>query len=312
MTKITNAWSVCVCATVISTAVLLASHTSLLPGPFAAVTALVVLLIGLHVLYRHRHAPAISDLSGGLAVFTWSGMAAGVTALAGLRLDARLIDDWLTRADHAIGVNTMVFVDWTAQHPAIGGVLAFAYSSILPLLVGCIVMFALTRHTDRMWEICASFAALANLSAAISTCVPAMGAMVHAHLPAALRAQLPAGAGVFYVATVEALRSGALTAIDVRKLEGVVVFPSFHAAMALIAAHAVRGTRARHVIRAWCGLIILSAIPIGGHYATDLIAGSALWAVWCLVLRVMPCSAPAPHRTAVPELPPHHRPVPVP
>ena len=33
----------------------------------------------------------------------------------------------------------------------------------------------------------------------------------------------------------------------------------------------------------WQGLVILSAIPIGGHYGSDLVAGAICWAMVQLV-----------------------------
>lgn len=53
-----------------------------------------------------------------------------------------------------------------------------------------------------------------------------------APLPEELSHRLPAGAGGFAVGIMDAYRSGSLRVMDPSHLEGVVVFPSFHTAMA--------------------------------------------------------------------------------
>ena len=68
--------------------------------------------------------------------------------------------------------------------------------------------------------------------------------------------------------------------IDPTQLAGVATFPSFHTALALMTAAAWRDVpRIRVAMFAWQGLVIISTIPIGGHFVVDLIAGAACWGV---------------------------------
>ena len=102
-------------------------------------------------------------------------------------------------------------------------------------------------------------------------------------------ALLPAGAGRYYLPVFDAYRSGVLMTADIRHVDGVVSFPSFHAAMALMTAHALRGVpRLLGPALAWCGLVLASTIPIGGHYVADVLAGAVVWAGFALLPRARP------------------------
>ena len=78
----------------------------------------------------------------------------------------------------------------------------------------------------------------------------------------------------------------AVSTIDFDKMTGVVTFPSFHGAIAFMTAFALRGVpRLASFAWAWSALVNISAIPMGGHYGTDLVVGDLLWALsaWFMI-----------------------------
>ena len=80
-----------------------------------------------------------------------------------------------------------------------------------------------------------------------------------------------------FIGTMKGARDGTLTTLGGDSLTGIITFPSFHAAGAVILAWGWRGMRGL----AWPGLIlnllmILSALIGGGHYLVDLVAGAAV------------------------------------
>ena len=82
------------------------------------------------------------------------------------------------------------------------------------------------------------------------------------------------------MSTFDAYRSGALASVNLFRLSGVVAFPSFHAAMAWMMAFALRGLgRISWLVWFWSGAIVVSAVPMGGHYGVDILAGTILWMV---------------------------------
>ena len=214
-----------------------------------------------------------------MAALLWAGLAAGMMALAGLRTGAALTDHHLAYADAVLAADTQGLVAWTARHPWVGQLLMVAYASAVPAVFAAALLLAYTHRSERMWNLCLEFAALAVLCAVSSALLPANGAFVHYGTAPAILSALPDGAGIFHMHVVEAYRSGSRAVVDVFQLEGVATFPSFHTAMAAMTAYAVRGmgwiTPAASV---WCALVIASTIPIGGHYAVDLIAGLVAWA----------------------------------
>ncbi len=170
------------------------------------------------------------------------------------------------------------------------------------MVFAAILILAVTGRESRMWQSCCVFAGAGGFYALLSAFLPAIAAFAHYGEPSDILAMLPSGAGLFHLPIVEAYRSQALDTVDIRYLQGVVTFPSFHAVMALLAAYAlqdVRGLAAPAWI--WGGLIIVSTIPVGGHYAIDLLAGGALWASLTLLVqgRVRPAWPGALNPTAI-------------
>jgi hypothetical protein len=73
---------------------------------------------------------------------------------------------------------------------------------------------------------------------------------------------------------VLALRNGSLTIIDARALDGIISFPSLHAAVAILIPYHLRWSKPL----LWLGaglnvLMLVSAIPCGNHYLTDVLGG---------------------------------------
>lgn len=214
---------------------------------------------------------------------TWAGVATGVTALAALRLNTPLVDATLASADNIIGLDTSAFVTWVAWKPQISQLLNVAYLSTVPLIFATVIFLAWTRRGTRMWELCLSFAGSGMICALISALLPAAGAFIHYGISRDTLVLLPEGSGLYHLLTFDAYRSGTLSVVDTSHLEGVITFPSFHVAMALMVGYAVRGLRWLSVSAwTWSGLTIVSTVPIGGHYIIDLIAGAAVWVIFIL------------------------------
>jgi membrane-associated phospholipid phosphatase len=242
-----------------------------------------------HFIYTWlRPDPFIGPIAGGLAVIIWAAIMADSTALAGLRSGAPLIDDSLASVDAMLGLDAPMLVAWVARHSPVIWVLEFAYLSAVPLMLATVIVLGLTRRESRLWEFCLVFVGSVLTCAFLSALMPAAGIYVHYRIPPEILALLPASAGRFYLPVFEAYRSGAVDTVYLHRLEGVVTFPSFHAVMALMAAYALSGGLRwlSGPVWAWSGLILISTIPIGGHYATDLVAGAAVWAAFTFPVQI--------------------------
>ena len=102
-----------------------------------------------------------------------------------------------------------------------------------------------------------------------------------------------------------ALRDGTLRHLDVIP-DGIITFPSYHTAVALICGWATWRIRWIGPLNAvFAGLVILTTLPIGGHHLMDLIGGAAVVAASLKVARAVeqrvPSEAHAVHTPAAGE-----------
>lgn len=199
-----------------------------------------------------------------------------IAAAATLPLqDARLL-----AFDRAIGFDFRAFVAYVNARDWLIGVLAAGYRAISwPILLNVVVLSLAGRYRQTGKFVLAFLIALLATTC-ITIFVPAIGAYdVAGLLPSDYSNFEPQG----YLDTlhnVPLLRDGSLRVLDLFQLGGVVTFPSFHAAAAVLYAWALWPVR---WIR-WLALLpngtMLVATPIGGgHFLADVIAGVAVAAL---------------------------------
>jgi hypothetical protein len=258
-------------------------------GFVAPVLLLLAFLVGTYIVYRWwRPEPVISDICGALAVIASSAATAGIISLAGLRFGAPLIDGNLAAYDSALPLDTRSIVVAVARAPAFAKLLGVAYLSSFPILIASVVFLGWTRHVKPLWQLAFVFALTAVGCATLSVFFPAVGAFSHFAYPAEVLAGLPAGAGLYHVPMLEYYRHAVAPTISTSTFQGVVTFPSFHCCLALMTALAyVEHRRLFLFAMLWNGLVIVSTIPIGGHYIVDLPAGAALWGLAYLLAHAL-------------------------
>jgi hypothetical protein len=272
---------ICGAAVVFAGYLLIVGQVGIDASSLGAPFLLLAFLVGAYIVYRWwRPEPIISDICGALAVITISATAAGTISLAGLRLGAPLIDGNLAAYDSALLFDTRLIVVAVANATAFAGLLDLAYDSSFPILLASVVLLGCTRHVRLLWQLAFVFAFTAVGCATLSIFLPAAGAFSHFSYPAEVLDRLPSNAGVYHLSTFEYYRHAAAPTISLSSLHGVVTFPSFHCCLALMTVFAYVEHRWLFLFSVlWNGLVILSTIPIGGHYLVDLAAGAALWGV---------------------------------
>ena len=186
--------------------------------------------------------------------------------------DARLL-----AFDRALGFDFRAFVTFVNERDWLIGILAAGYRAISwPILLNVVVLPLAGRYLQTGQFVLAFLIALLATTG-ITIFMPAIGAYgVAGLLPSDYSNFEPQG----YLDTlrdVPLLRDGSLRALDLFQLGGVVTFPSFHAAAAVLYAWALWPVR---WIR-WLALLpngaMLIATPIGGgHFLADVIAGIAV------------------------------------
>lgn len=267
--------------------------------------------------------PVVATAAGLLLLFAWSCRARGwdrvatgletstilaafcmastLLAFATAANDMPLADAMLAAADRRV----LPSFDWPttiralASHRGLMAIGHACYASIgwqpSVVLLAC----AMTGRLARCWTFVLAWMVTLFVAIALSCLLPALGPYAHFQLGAAA---MPAGHDQLPWITadiVTALRDGTLRAVTFSRMEGIVTFPSFHAAAALLLAWAFWPTATLRWPMMGLNLgMIAAAVPIGGHYFVDVpagitVAGAGIWlATWLQA---------APHRPLAKE-----------
>jgi len=191
-----------------------------------------------------------------------------------------LRDAFLARLDNDLGFNWLGFLGAVNDHPLLARLLERAYASTAPLTEGVIVWLTIRGSGERLSEFL-GLLCLASVGLAVGmVLVPAAGAFVY-FAPSQHLFDNFAGQGEMwpFLDAFNALRDGSLTKIDVSSVQGVVSFPSFHTMLGILITYALRDTRPLFMaVAAINAVMIVSTLPVGGHYLADVIAGAAICA----------------------------------
>ena len=164
-----------------------------------------------------------------------------------------------------------------ATRPVFTQALSLLYNSSGLAVVGLIVLALARKSTAKAWELATTAFIAMQLVALASPAFPALGAVRQFALEQLQGHGLPTGAGVYQWPSFTHFYYGNDELLRLSDLGGVVAFPSFHTVLALLITQALGDTRWRVPAIAWTAGIILSAIPMGGHYVVDLAAGFVIW-----------------------------------
>jgi membrane-associated phospholipid phosphatase len=187
--------------------------------------------------------------------------------------DFPLRDAQLASLDRALGF------DWSAYHNLIGSHATWvegavlAYSMIGWPLFGIPVALGIARHYRRMQEFTLAFGFSLIVTTAITVLVPAVG-IYDAHTFTAGGAPFMSEAYLHHLHDFPMVRAGTLRELDLTKLTGIVTFPSFHAAAAVVYLWALWSVWwMRPIALVANGAMILATPYVGGHYFIDVLAG---------------------------------------
>ncbi|MGH6936148.1 MAG: phosphatase PAP2 family protein, partial [Methylocella sp.] len=257
-----------------SDAILLAETTfGLEASSQLSILAALVVLAVVFMYCRWRPIPRLAHLARtGLALVLFTNAASILSYILTGTLPLPRWDVALATADHALGLNWLDMYQWLARHPAIEAGAHVAYWSLGPEML--ILLFALEllghHNQARAFVLWIMVSAIATVGIAIL--IPAAGPYVYYHLPVA--------PGNIYVSQMAGLRDGTLRTINPLYTEGLVVFPSFHATLAVLCACAARPLRILKIPSLALSLLIILSAPVeGAHYFIDIIAGIILAAL---------------------------------
>lgn len=235
------------------------------------------------------------------ALLSLIGVIGAFGSYAEAALTTHYADDLLASLDRAIGFDWVSSYNFVREHPWLSVIGKTAYVSIFISPTVLVLAFAWTGRRIEARRFLFAFGVSLALTLLLAAFFIAKGAIEYHVGPTP--DYIPQ-TGVHQAPIIRDLRLGTLDWVDPARLAGLLTFPSFHAASAVLfiwGAWPIRWLRGPMLA---VNLAMLSATPIeGGHYLVDVFGGMAIAALGIASLRFV---RPNPARTGA-----AHDPLPV-
>jgi len=226
--------------------------------------------------------PRIGATAEWILLWLIFSMAGAVMTYLAAAQDGAVYDNRLALLDAALGFRWSGWLAFVAAHPLLKSVFAVAYGSLLPQVLFSVFWFSFHRWDYRNAELLTNATLALLMTTAVFFLFPALGPCVG--VPACHDA---------YIEDLVGLRHGNLPSLDMMLLKGVIAFPSFHAALAMLFTYAHRRSPTFLPMAVFNGLMLLAIPSEGGHYLVDIIGGVAVGGVAILATSVLPPRVPA-------------------
>lgn len=263
-------------------------------GPGSAVLLLVAVQ---HVYRKHRPDPRLASALGSTAqVAAFSAVGAPLSYLAAT-FNLPLHDHWFEAADRAFGFDWFALLAWLKAHGTAAYLLRLIYSSLMPQILLVVLTLSLSGRIAELRRFVLAFMITTLVTIAVSALWPAEGVWL-AHKLGAAEGLVPPSSGGSWPIFL-GLRDGSIRTLMATGAEGIITFPSLHAALGLILAAALWPMP----VMRWFGVVInglmMVSIPVeGSHYFVDMIAGLAIAAAALAIARALVTRHAVPLATA--------------
>src|SRR5262245_3514118 len=258
-----------------------ASRFEIVFDSYSAAAGAGVLLLGAAYYYRkHRvDLKLASALESTAQVLIFAAVAAPlsyIAASAALPLQDAAFD----AMDRAIGFNWNEVLAFMNRWPGLFLFMRAIYLSLTLQMTAVVLLLAFTGKLAWLRVYMLAFIFTALLTIALSALVPAEGAWLHYGLKAG-QSVMPSSHTSWPV--FHGLRDGSYRLVMAVGSEGVITFPSLHAALAVILMAAFWPVPIARWVSGVVNSLMLAATPIdGSHYLVDVLAGVAT-AIACLL-----------------------------
>jgi len=183
----------------------------------------------------------------------------------------------LLALDRALGLDFAAFARYVDDRPLLAIWLGVGYNMIRWQITAVPIVLAAIGRFRRTEEFVFAFGLALVVTTIISGLVPAIGAYQEIGLDPATLKHLDPGGYFQQLHDLPPTRDGTLRHLDLLGLAGIVTFPSFHAASAVLYAWALWPSRLFRPIALVANGAMLVATPVvGGHYFVDVFAGVAV------------------------------------
>jgi PAP2 superfamily len=214
-----------------------------------------------------------------------------LAATAGFPLQDALFDAW----DRQLQLDWSWLMSFIAARPSLQFVLLLAYSSFAVQAVTTILALGVTGQLARLTTFVIAFIATTLITIGVSAVLPALGPWLFLDFhPAMANGFLPTSSTSWPVFI--GLRDGTFHTIHGLRSEGIITFPSLHAALGLLFATALwRITMVKWMAIVLNGLMLVATPAYGSHYFVDVLAGVMVAAAcWIAAARFFGTASAAP------------------
>ena len=181
-------------------------------------------------------------------------------------------DAELQAIDQWFGFERVAYLAFMNEHETLRKLFEFAYGSMMQQTTLIIAAAMIARRPDRLQAYVIAFGLALTATALIALFVPASSALIYVDKIPLDAADLPNSFSL-----LEALRAGSLRVVSLNALDGLITFPSFHTANAILFVWAFWSIPvARYFILLLNVLLIASTPLCGAHYVIDVVGGAVV------------------------------------
>lgn len=227
--------------------------------------------LGLHSLR------SVSSILAGLFLILLPMVTANYIAMS---FNMPLTDDFLSRADAALGFDWDRFIAFVDARPFLAEAFKQAYQSFLIQIMAAPVLLLLMGYHRRAHAFMISFSLLTLLAAFIAVWFPAYGTYAYYGYVDGQLANIDTYFGFEFINHFEAVRNNETFHVSSEAMSGILTFPSVHAGVAYLLIWATwSNVWLRYPFLLINVTMALSAVVNANHYLVDIIASIPLAAV---------------------------------
>ena len=242
---------------------------------------------------RVRKDACVSSLLFGLGFLFASAASLNIISYFGLTVAGPRIDYLLAAMDRAIGVDWPALMRFAAGHPGLNMVFLIAYQLSVWQITALLILLGWKDANGTIEQLCLALIASGLITVGFWILYPSFGAITVYGLPAAISDKLPLSLNMDYARALLYLQAHGPGYISPATVKGLVGFPSFHTAQAVIAIWYARKLKTLFYPILAFNILVIASTPIqGGHHVVDVIggiavAGIAIWLARALARRLM-------------------------
>jgi membrane-associated phospholipid phosphatase len=244
------------------------------------------LFLGVSLFYRTVRPNETIFLFGQLAT-QWLTAAAvlGVLSYVSARLNYPLNDDWLIDTDRALGFNWQNYIHWVDRSATLAFISSTAYISSGPQMLALVTLLFLYKNIVHIQRFLLAFIFTGVITVILSALFPAVAGYVYYDLDVSQFKYLHPIAARIHEAPLMAMRHHTTNVLSF-PMQGLVTFPSFHAALAIVLIYAAWPIRWLRLIAVALNILVLFSTPVdGGHWLTDVLGGVVIALIVIAVIR---------------------------